>query len=356
MALANSPRRSLIINAVGVVVAFTLLGLAIYQNRVELAKVFAKRVDYRYFAVGLAIYLTSLLVTFARWRMLVRAQGIMLSFRDAARLGFIGNVFNLVIPGAVGGDVIKAAYLGRMQPDKKPQAWASMVLDRILGLLGLFLLAGAAGMVTWGSVDNQVRLLIGMVWAFLLAGFTGLAVAFSPGLYRPLNRLVAGRGKLEAIVVRIEAIGMAYRRRIGTVVAMLFAAVLNHSLFVLAFFIASAALFDSMPSLGQHYLMVPLVLFSTAVPLPFGALGLTEQISGRLFQMVNHVDGAVAMMAFRVLMYSSGAISACVYLANLRQVRTLQHDAEIAAETGSIPLDPIPPASPTFTPPQVEPS
>ncbi len=325
-------RRPWLANAVGVTLAFTLLGLAIYQNRVELGKVFAKPVDLRYFAVGLAIYVGSLLLTFTRWYTLVRAQGLTFRFRDAVRLGFIGNVFNLVIPGAVGGDVIKAAYLGKMQPDRKPQAWASMVIDRILGLLGLFLLAGVAGLTTWNSADGQVRLLIALVWGALLVGFTGLAVLFSPRLYRPLNRLVAGRAKLAAVVLKLEAIGMAYRRNLGTVVAMLGLATFCHSLYVVAFYTASLALFDSMPTLAQHYLMVPLTLFTTAVPLPFGALGLSEQISGRLFQMVHHADGAVAMMAFRVLMYASGAFSACVYLANLRQVRTLQDAAELAAD------------------------
>ena len=61
-------------------------------------------------------------------------------------LGSIGMVFNLVIPGAVGGDLIKAAYLVRMQI-KKTQAIASMVIDRILGLLALFILAAVAGAV-----------------------------------------------------------------------------------------------------------------------------------------------------------------------------------------------------------------
>ena len=31
--------------------------------------------------------------------------------------------------------------------------------------------------------------------------------------------------------------------------------------------------------------MVPLSLFTTAVPLPFGALGLSEGISGKLFEL-----------------------------------------------------------------------
>ena len=40
------------------------------------------------------------------------------ALRDAMRLGFIGNVFNLVIPGAVGGDIVKGAFLCREQARK----------------------------------------------------------------------------------------------------------------------------------------------------------------------------------------------------------------------------------------------
>lgn len=327
MSAAKTSRRSLIVNVSLVVLAFGLLGLVVYQNWEEIAKVFHNPVDYKFFALGFGIYMAALTMTFARWHQLVRAQGLSFSIRDAVRLGFIGNVFNLVIPGAVGGDVIKAAYLCRMQPDRKPQAVASMVLDRILGLLGLFLLAGIAGAATWSSADSQVKILIGMVWAGLSAGFAGLAVVFSPSLYRPLNRLVAGRGKFERAVRELEAIGLAYRKRLGTVVAMLGVATFGHALYVLAFYVASTAIFRTLPTLVEHYLMVPLTLFTTAVPVPFGALGFVEGISGKLFGLVHHDNGAIAMMAFRVLMYGSGLVGACIYLANLRQVRSLAAEA-----------------------------
>ena len=326
---SQSPRRALLVNVGLFAVAFGLLGLVIYQNKAKIAEVFAKPVDYRFFAVGQAIYLVALLMTFFRWHQLVRAQGLVFSYRDAVRLGFIGNLWNLVIPGAVGGDVIKAGFLCKMQPDRKPQAVASMVLDRILGLLGLFLLAGIAGAITWRTADPQVRLLIGLVWSALAAGLTGLAVIFSPGLYRPLNKLVAGKGKLETIVRELEGIGLAYRQALGRVVALLGLSSFVHSLYVLAFYLASAALFAKLPTLVEHYLMVPLALFTTAVPLPFGALGLSEGISGKLFELVNQHEGAIAMMAFRILMYGSGVVSAMVYLANLRQVREIRKDPPI---------------------------
>jgi uncharacterized membrane protein YbhN (UPF0104 family) len=319
----------IVVNVLLFALAGVLLFWVIRQNWDKILEVFQKPVKYQFFAIGLAIYLAALLITFFRWHQLVKAQGLVFSFRDAVRLGFIGNIFNLVIPGAVGGDVIKAGFLCRMQPEKKPQAVASMVLDRILGLLGLILLASIAGAFNFRAGDRDVRILIGVIWSALAAGLIGLAVVFSPGLYRPLNRLVKGKGKLEAIVRELEAIGLAYRQNLGRVIAMLGVSTFVHSLYVLAFFSASLAIFEKLPTLAQHYLMVPLALFTTAVPLPFGAIGLADGISGKLFELVDQHEGAIAMMAFRVLMYGSGIVSACVYLANLRQVREIAEEAPL---------------------------
>ena len=80
-------------------------------------------------------------------------------------------------------------------------------------------------------------------------------------------------------------------------------------------------------TLAQHFLMAPLMFFTTAVPLPFGALGLTEGVGDQLFKLVGHPSGALAMMGFRVLMYSGGLIGACVYLARLKEVRELTASA-----------------------------
>ncbi len=113
-------------------------------------------------------------------------------------LGFIGNVFNLVIPGAVGGDFIKAAYLVRMNINRT-QAVASMVIDRIVGLLGLFVLAGIGGAAAWAFAPEKVRVLIVLDWLAVLAGFVVLTLIFTQALTRARFRgspagMVASRG------------------------------------------------------------------------------------------------------------------------------------------------------------------
>ena len=162
------------------------------------------------------IFLAALLLSFVRWFTLVRALGLPFRLRDALRLGFIGNVFNLVIPGAVGGDVIKAAFLCREQA-RKTQAVASMFIDRALGLLGLFVLAGGSGALAWTGAPPLARRLIVLVWLAVAAGIAGLAVLFTPALYRPIHRLLGGKGKLATIAAELEALASSYRDRLGTI-------------------------------------------------------------------------------------------------------------------------------------------
>ncbi len=321
---------SWLVNVLLTALALGLLGLTVWMKWDQIREVFRgdHPIDGRLLAVAFAINVAGLVLTFVRWYCLVRALGLPFLLRDAVRLGFIGNVFNLVIPGAVGGDVIKAAFLCREQA-RKTQAVASMVIDRLLGLLGLFLLAGASGAWAWPGAGSDVRRLIVVVWLAVAAGVVGLTILFTPSLYLPLERLFAGRKRLQTLFAELVAMASAYRRRLGVVLAALAMAMGNHSLNVLSFYLVSKALFPSLPTLAQHFLLVPLTLFTTAVPLPFGALGLTEQVSDQLFKLVSHPNGAVAMMGYRVIMYAGGLLSVGVYLANLRQVRTLSQAAAI---------------------------
>jgi uncharacterized membrane protein YbhN (UPF0104 family) len=325
---SKHPLRTLLINAALMATAFTLLGWAIWTNRAQIHDVFQRRIDVRLFALGFAIYLGATVLTFVRWFWLVRVVEPSFRLGAAVLLGFIGNLFNLVIPGAVGGDLFKAAYLVRMNVNKT-QAIASMVIDRILGLLGLFILAGIAGAVAWPVASTDVRRLIVVVWVAVAMGFLGLTAIFTQGLTRSFPGLLAGHGKIATILRELNVMSSTYRRRLGVVAGCLALSSCVHSLYVLAWYLVSRTLFpQALPTLGQHYLMVPLILFTTAVPLPFGALGLSEQVSQELFRMVRHPGGALAMMGFRVLMYGGGIVCAGVYLANLRQVRSLTDTAE----------------------------
>ena len=62
----------------------------------------------------------------------------------AQKLAFIGLFFNNIIPGMTGGDLVKAIMVARDHPEQQPAAILSVIIDRIIGLLGLVLVAVGA--------------------------------------------------------------------------------------------------------------------------------------------------------------------------------------------------------------------
>ena len=338
--LTVSKRKSPWVNIALMGVSIGLLGVVIFLNRVQLREVLSRPIDPNRFGLAFLFLLTALICTFTRWFSLARALDLPVTWFDAIKLGFIGNLWNLIIPGAVGGDAIKGVYVCRGQArSRKTHAIASIVLDRILGLLGLFLLAAVTGLSAWSKTGTDVHRLVILAWIAVICGMTGLTVVFTPALYRPLNRMVAEKKKLAKILAELESMASAYRDRIWVVAAALLGSMGIHALLVTSFYIVGTALFPTIPSLSEHFVIVPLVLFTTAVPLPFGALGVSEEASAKLFELVGHPGGAIAMMGFRIVMYAGGALSALVYLANMREVKSLQN------EKNQLPADPVPNAS-----------
>jgi uncharacterized protein (TIRG00374 family) len=321
------PWLSAVVNGTLVALAFGLLAFVIWQNRDKIREVLARPLDFKQFAFAWLVYMIGITGTFVRWHALVRVIEPRFRFRSTVVLGFVGIVFNLVIPGAVGGDMIKAGYLLRMRI-RKTQAVASMVIDRILGLLGLFIIAAVAGGIAWGQAPSDVRKLITVSWIALGLGLLALVVIFSPTLSRLIPPSLSRGTRLEPIVSELHEMSRTYRGRLGVVLWATILSIFGHCMNVLAFYLVGVMLFPTMPTtLGEHFVTVPLTLFSTAVPLPFGALGLSEEVGQQLLKLVGHPSGALAMIGFRVLMYAGGLLGACVYLWNLKEIRDLTDTA-----------------------------
>jgi hypothetical protein len=163
-----------------------------------------------------------------------------------------------------------------------------------------------------------------VVWTTTVLGILSLIAIFTPDLMKSLHRLSTGLGRLSSILRELEVMAATYRKRPGLVGAMVLLSLFTHGLNVMAFYLVGRMLFPvQVPSLLAHFLLVPLVFFTTAAPLPFGALGLGEEVSEQLFRLVAHPGGALTMMAFRVLWYGGGLLAACVYLGNVKEVRSL---------------------------------
>jgi uncharacterized protein (TIRG00374 family) len=312
-----------LVNSLLALLGLALLAMVLWRDRGAIRELASRRPSLRLLVLALALTQLNLCVALGRWAILVRALDRRVSVRMAMLLGFIGYAFNLVIPGAVGGDVVKAAYLAQMQI-KRTQAIASMLLDRLLGLLGLLCLAAGAGVLAWNPGSNEIRRLIVAAWALL--GFGALlfvAIFLQPPLWSIVRRAALGHSRLSMAATELQAMSYNYRRRPGRIAAGLVLSLLSHSLSVIVFFVLGKALFGVrlVAPLDRHFLMVPLILLTMALPLPFGALGLSEEVGSHLLGLVGHPSGAVVMLVLRLLMVLCALEGMLVFLLRIKDVR-----------------------------------
>ncbi len=122
-----------------------------------------------------------------RWRMLLAVQDIHITFGESLRLTYIGWFFNNWMPGATGGDFVKAYYIAK-QTHKKTEAVTVVFLDRIIGLVAMCMMGAAA--VAVSLHDANVRPARYLVTGFLAASLVGGIVFYSQRLR---SLLQAGR-------------------------------------------------------------------------------------------------------------------------------------------------------------------
>jgi uncharacterized protein (TIRG00374 family) len=153
-----------------------------------------------------------------RWWFLLRIQEIYIRLIEAMKLTFLGQFYNTVVPGTVGGDMVKAYYIATHTP-KKAGALLSIFVDRVLGFAELALLAAVMLAIVWAgglAPVSQLRRAAFFVVIFLAAIIGALLFLLSPWVRR-LFRLQKIYQRLP-IARHIAAAGDAadlYRRRIG---------------------------------------------------------------------------------------------------------------------------------------------
>src|SRR6202012_5268834 len=91
--------------------------------------------------LSLVLMCLTILIGVVRWRMVLEAQGLHLSWRRATGISFVAHFFNSFLLGSTGGDLIKAYYAARETHHKKTEAVVTVFIDRLIGLWALLLFA-----------------------------------------------------------------------------------------------------------------------------------------------------------------------------------------------------------------------
>jgi hypothetical protein len=333
--------KRLLFNLAKVAISLAILGYVIYLTRLEDSKPLQRLVEaekqWPALVAAFALCAMAVSLTFFRWYLLVRAIDLPFRVRDAFRLGFIGYLFNFVSLGSVGGDLFKAVFIAREQPLRRAEAVASVVVDRVVGLLALLLIAiVAVSMVDLDSANPKIR---SICHAALAASAVGWAIALFtlfPGatsgrIARRLNRLpLIGRlcGRL------LGAIEM-YRRNFLTVFFTVILSLVSHGLFALSiYFIAEGLDRQQAVTLAEHFIIVPLGWFVQALPLPGQSLGAFELAMKKLYELVPATpahNGLIIALGYRAITIVIAAVGIVYYVTRRREVKEAMSEAQAEA-------------------------
>jgi uncharacterized protein (TIRG00374 family) len=327
-------------------VALSLLAYLFYAYRTPLAKLRAQRPDWTDLAIALLVVAASITLTFYRWYLLVWAQDFPFTVKEALRLSFIGYLCNFVGPGAAGGDLIKAGLIAREQTSRKGIAAATVLLDRILGVLALFMV-GAFSMFFQPPAllaHPVVKTYLVVLWIGTIGGTIGLVVLMLPAVPRSgLMRRLIGLRKVGPMIGALVNAVLLYQSRGRVLVFCVIISIVGHFGMLSGFYFCSRAVQAgaAAPGYWGHLLLIPgAEVGAVFVPVPAG-LGAFEGLVARSYQVANEAAGmpvpAVAAqaagvataIAYRVVSMLIAAVGAVYYFASRREIdRALKEGRE----------------------------
>ncbi len=124
------------------------------------------------FTVSLSIIRTWL--TGLRWEMLHPNKNKGMSKWSYFRLSMLSFLFNLFMPGALGGDIIRTAYVINEGKGQKVKKAISVFVDRVIGLVSILILGVIALLFTHNKISLSLWQLV-----VLICGLVGVFVVIS---------------------------------------------------------------------------------------------------------------------------------------------------------------------------------
>lgn len=255
--------------------------------------------------LAFALYLVGQWLSGYKWFLLGRSVGLDQPLGEYMRFYFTGMFFNLFGPSTLGGDVVRALYLGG---GRRPGlALNSVLFDRVSGL-ALLMLLGAVGLVIWGP---DYPSLPGWLTAPLILG--GVALALGWWMAPRLARLLP-----EGSRVRRQAEDLApFWRDSGLLARVSVVSIVFHLTQVGVQFILARALGVALP-FSYCLILHPVISVMTALPVSIAGFGPRE--GGYLWFLTRiDVDDSIAVtmsLLWFGLTVLAGLVGGALFLAS----------------------------------------
>lgn len=250
-----------------------------------------------------ALIFAALFACLTRWKLILDAQALPLSWWTVFRLFFVGLFFNTFMPGGTGGDLFKAYYTARETSQRKTEAVATVFIDRIIGLVSLALLVFGVAAIRfrffWQFPLARWPYVIVLAGCFL--GLGAVVFLFRTDLLSDPERLAGWRRSRMARVMDALArvYGAFYVCRCRPVLlAQTIALSLTIQFFLIgAGYCVARALGIALP-LVDFATIIPIINIIGSIPVTPGGLGVREGVSVQMGRALGISQAPALLLAF----------------------------------------------------------
>ena len=241
--------------------------------------------------------LIGFLISAARWQSLLNAHGFDIGIRRVLRTLLVSAFFNKFLPSSVGGDAYRVWAIGKAANSMSAAA-ASVVIDRIFGVLALVLLAlvGCALRPGWYFEVPALQLCIPLLILAFIFGIAFVLLVRPPGEGFPMVGTRIGQ-----MCTRFAGALAYYRTKPITLVSAAGYSILLQTNVVIQFWAIGLSL--GLESTMDRFLVaVPLATLASLLPLSINGLGIREWVMILVCTPlgISQADAAVVSLLFVV--------------------------------------------------------
>ncbi len=262
----------------------------------------------QYLLAAFLLFITSLIIRAYRWIILLRGLDLSVSFSRLVRLYFAGQFFSSFLPTQFGGDVMRAVEL--TEDTDSPAAVGTVLLDRMTGLLVLFVMGLAALPFVIARIDPW------LTWLLIGTSTIGLAMGTLILEGRLLRRVttdlpgaisLVGQGSLARIYAAVT--GCGWRAVAGASAISLGFNVVN---ILINWLSARAVGIDT--GIGYFFAITPILSISGLIP-SIGGWGVREAVSTALFAPAGVEESAAVALGITLngISLAAGLVGGIVY-------------------------------------------
>jgi glycosyltransferase 2 family protein len=276
--------------------------------------------EYLWLIPGLLSLGCAFLLQTERWRRLLSVQGINLGWWRTFRVYLIGAFFNLFLLGATGGDIVKIYYAMREAGSRKTAALLSVLVDRMVGMLGLVAITVVLCSLRLDLLLSHplTRALVTAL-AFILGGSLAIIVlGFCVDRFHLAHKLPHWL-PMRVTIVELSSAFSTYARDPRTLALTFGLSVPAHFCIFLSFYFTARA-FGVFPGIGgmmEILAVLPIILTIASLPISLSGVGVREglfqNVLAALFGTPESLAVMISITGFLIVVFW-GLIGGCVYL------------------------------------------